>query len=157
MERRYFQDWLDGVIDHAHANDGAGWADRFARPTLIVSHDRRSLIETDAEFAAKFSAWRGLFRVYRVTHMLRTVTDLQPDGDARVIGTYDTDILADGKRVMPRFRSTKVLVRQGDIWRCCQLTTGMGAADGYLFHTEHDGTRAPGSPQPSPTVERTKP
>ena len=143
MERKLCQDWLDRVADCVFTGDVDTWTSHFSLPLSVLSDTEASSIDTIEDLTEKFETWRRTSSSYGVTSMVRTVRDVIQGDEDRIVARYDTDLLAGGKRVMPRFASVMVLERQGTRWRCTEVVTGIGATDRYLIHDTHpQGTRA---------------
>ncbi|SEM51611.1 hypothetical protein SAMN04488003_101387 [Loktanella fryxellensis] len=136
MSATLLQDWLDRVAALVFADDFDGWADTMGQPLLVVNPVGRSSIVTRDQLRDKFALWRSMFDTLRVTHMIRTAHDSVGLDDDRLAGTYSTDLLSNGHRVMPRFASTIILTRQDGIWRATELSSGMAPTYRHLIHTD---------------------
>ncbi len=135
MAKIIFQNWLDRVADHVFADDFASWASAWSQPLLIVSPCGNSVITSEEMLHEKFVQWRTLFAIQRVTDMIRMAHDVSFMTADMITGSYTTEILSHGQRVVPRFESTMILARRDNVWRGTELKSGMTVPHRHLIHS----------------------
>jgi hypothetical protein len=120
-----FQTWLDQVGDAFFADDFATYRAAVRLPLEVVSAEGLTLIGDETALRAKFDSWVAMLQTQRATQMIRTARDVVRIDDSTIQGDYDTDILHQGQRVMPRFSSSMILDLAGNTPRAIRVMTGI--------------------------------
>ena len=125
MPHIFFQQWLDTVGDAFFADRFDIYENAVLLPLEVENDHGVHRISDVIALREKFDAWVQMLKALRATDMIRIARDthwLTPD---RIAGTYDTEILANGQRMMDRFTSTMILDRIDDRWCATRVISGI--------------------------------
>lgn len=119
------QDYLDILADAVLRDDWETYASRVRLPFQLITERAAIQVLGEDELQDGFDAFVDMIRSQRVTHYVRTVTSAAQLSATAISGTYTTEILADGKRVVQPFQS-RIIVRLRDgIWQATSISNNI--------------------------------
>jgi ketosteroid isomerase-like protein len=122
------QTWLDDVGRAVLAGDYDTYLRHVVLPFANVNPVATLIVTTEAELRTGFDVFVDMLRHQRVTDYIRLVSEAHTIGEAMIAGSYVTNILANGQRVVPPFTSTVVLRRSGDgHWQAATIANPLAA------------------------------
>ena len=120
-----FQDWLDRVVQSYFDDDFASYSDAMLLPQAFITDKSITLIGDEDLLRKGFDAWRQMMIAQKVTHLIRTATEVVELGGGLISGNYETHLLSDATHVCPVYTSTATLREDGGVWRAVSITTGL--------------------------------
>lgn len=142
MALQTFQTWLDAASTAFIANRFDDYRALVALPVEMASDHSTVVMTTEGMLRHVFDQYLDLIRSQQATDLIRTARDARFDGPDIITGTYRTDILRGGQRIMDPFLSSLMLRRDGGIWRATHLTSGLPPAH-WRKTMQTDGTAKP--------------
>ncbi len=131
------QSWLDEVGRAVMDGDFAAYARHVVLPFANVNPVATLIVATEAELRAGFEVFVDMLRHQRVTDYIRLVSEAHTIGETMIAGSYVTNFLANGHRVVPPFTSTVVLRRNEDgLWQAATIANPLLAA-AWPIHRVH--------------------
>jgi hypothetical protein len=123
------QSWLDEVGQAVMDGDFAAYARHVGLPFANVNPVATLIVATETDLRAGFDVFVDMLRHQRVTDYIRLVSDAHTIGETMIAGSYVTNFLANGHRVVPPFTSTVVLRRNEDgLWQAATIANPLLAA-----------------------------
>lgn len=125
MTKEFLQNWLDDVADAFFAEDFDAYANAVKLPLMVKTDGGTMIVETEESLREGFDAWVKMMKAQKVTHMIRTVKEAAWLTDGVISGLYETDVLSDANRVLPKFISLMELHNVDGHWRASTVVNGM--------------------------------
>ncbi|SFR43817.1 hypothetical protein [Litoreibacter janthinus] len=124
-----FQIFLDAISDCFPACEFAGWRDRIILPfSMITDHGPREF-ETEDELRANFEHYLSACRILRIDMIYRKPLALESGEDGRFLGTYETNLLSNGKRATAPYTSSALLEMTPEGFKMRSILNARGHQD----------------------------
>ncbi len=107
---------LDDLGAAVMADDWAGFLRRVILPFELQTEAGKIAVQDAPELRAGYDEFQLMLRTHRVTHYLRHARRAEFDGPDRIVGSYSSDILSHGKRILPAYTSLMVIDLRGGQW-----------------------------------------
>ena len=128
MALHIFQTWLDAASAAFITDRFDDYRQLVTLPLEMTSDHSTVVMSTDDMLRQVFDQYLDLMRSQHATDLIRTARDARFDAEDTVVGTYRTDILRQGQRIMDPFLSSLMLRRSAGVWRATHLTSGLPQA-----------------------------
>ena len=121
-----FQSYLDRMGQATMDGDFATYEKGVALPFNLSTETEEIIVSDRAELRKGFDDFYKTLQSQHVTDFVRTLTAHEARGDDLILGLYETNLLSDGKRVLPPWKSVMALARVDTGWRACWIRNNMG-------------------------------
>lgn len=113
-----YQNHLDVMADALMAQDFKGFRRCISLPHRLTTESDMIETTTEAEMQAMMHKFAALYQGYGLTDFVRNVTSARFVGPTEIVGTHDSHLMRDGKRLVPPYPNRLRLVRSPDgLWR----------------------------------------
>ncbi len=138
-------DILQCLLDEASAAALQNRFDRFSalmgRPFVLVTECGSAVLDSVAAQKAWFDSHIRSMRAQRITEVVRLATHATLMRDGLLFGTYVSQYLANGTRVIDPFESSVTMRRNAQCWQLATVSTSL-PDDKWRIILPEAGTRA---------------
>lgn len=128
MDTEIFQDWLDRVGDAVVAGDFETYAAAVALPFTLITEASTISVPDESALRAGFDTYRVMLDAQRVTHMVRTASDVCAMGPGLILGNYTTHLMSNALPVVPPFISAMTLRDENGVWKASMIVNSTSNA-----------------------------
>jgi hypothetical protein len=133
-------DILQSLLDETSASALHNSFERFtaliARPFVLVTERGSAVLDGAAKQRAWFDSYIVSLRAQRITDVVRLATTATLMRDGLLFGTYVSQYLANGTRVIDPFESSVTMRREGNVWQLATVSTSLPDAGWRLILPE---------------------
>ena len=121
------QQWLDQMNAAFASDDFDGFASGLHLPFVLITSEATMVQTTIDHLRQGFDGFRRLLASLHATDYIRLVETAEQITPGIIASTYETNILRNGHRLVPPFRSSVTLGLSGNGWKAHCIANGMTA------------------------------
>lgn len=137
------QTYLDRISDCWVTGDFDTWEASVVLPFSLVAKSGTSTSNTVEALRAEFEFYVEMIKGYGVTDIIRRAELAEPIDDEQLIGTYETHILSNGRRITDPYTSSVLLKKVNQEWRAATVMNAIGRTGWVLGTTRTPHTHNP--------------
>lgn len=122
------QAYLDEATGAVLSGDWAAYREGISLPCTMISPDVSTITATEADLRAEFDAVCAMLQVHQVTTFVKIVDSAYFLDKDLLSGFYVSHMLAQGRPVIPPYRSVLDLRLEGKRWRAAAVTNGLNSS-----------------------------
>ena len=128
MTDEEFTAFLADISTCLISNDFQLWAGRIALPFSIVTATGPNVSQTQDDLRSQFDLYVQACKAMNLDMVFRAPLLCEHNEDGTVIGTYRTELLCRGQRMVAPFTSSALLTHEVGIWRASAILNARGHA-----------------------------
>lgn len=129
MFQPQFDAFLEDISECFTKRDFSQWQARIVYPFTLVTASGPLAISGDSDLRATFEMYLISYDAMRLDEMVHTPRSLQDCKDGTWIGTYETNLLSKGTRVVAPFTSSALMVREAGAFKMMSILNAYGPHD----------------------------
>lgn len=129
-----FQDLLDDISECFLEQNYEQWRALLVLPVTVVSQDTTLLLETEDDVARNFQDYVKAVDAMSLDKVFRRPLSLQECDDGSFVGTYETNLLSMGQRIVEPYVSSMLLLNTPDGLRIQSIMNARGPRDWLALH-----------------------
>jgi hypothetical protein len=121
-----FREFLDAISDCFINSEFEQWEARIQLPFTLVTGRGPVVLADRAELLGNFGHYISSHRMMKLDLIVRRPIGLEDCKDGTFIGTFETELLAGGKRATVPYTSSALLHRSETGWRMSSILNARG-------------------------------